>query len=286
MRQLLRVFLGSLAVATVIQGCASNPGTQEATEPTETTTATTAAAGSGTLTIKANGEDFVRQGFVTKDGWEIQFDHVYVTLAEVTAYQSDPPFDPDSDASIQAQETVKSDAAVTVDLAAGNADAEPIQVTSLEAPAGRYNALSWKMVGDAEGPAGGYPLVLQGTATKAGQTIDFTIQVAEELSFVCGDYVGEERKGMLTATDQADLEATFHFDHLFGDGEAPPDDEINTGALGFEPFAALAESGQVTADSQTLQQELPAAEYEKFMEILPSLGHVGEGHCDETDLAA
>jgi len=286
MGQVFKGFLGVLLAATVVQGCASDPDPQDLSDTTETTTETAAAADDGTLTIKANGEDFVRQGFVTKDGWQIQFDHVYVTLAEVTAYQSDPPFDPDAGDPISAKETVKIEAPVTVDLAAGDAEAEPIQVASLEAPAGRYNALSWKMVGDADGPAAGYPLVLQGSATKDGQTIAFTIQVAEELAFVCGDYVGEERKGMLTGNEQADLEATFHFDHLFGDGEAPPDDDINTGALGFDPFAALAEGEQVTVDSNTLQQEFSAEDYQTFMEILPSLGHVGEGHCQETELTA
>ena len=43
----------------------------------------------GTLQINANGEDFVRQGFVSKDGWSITFDHVYITLADITAYQTD-----------------------------------------------------------------------------------------------------------------------------------------------------------------------------------------------------
>jgi len=52
------------------------------------------AAEKGTLQFHANGEDFVRQGFVSKDGWAITFDHVYVTLADATAYQSDPPYDP------------------------------------------------------------------------------------------------------------------------------------------------------------------------------------------------
>ncbi|MDY7015456.1 MAG: DUF4382 domain-containing protein, partial [Cyanobacteriota bacterium] len=73
-------------------------------------------------------------------------------------------------------------------------------------------------------------------------------------------------------------------DHLFGDGEAPPDDEINEGALGFEPFAALAQDGTIEADSAALQEKLSEADYAKLMAILPSLGHVGEGHCQETQL--
>ena len=32
------------------------------------------AQGQATLNLVANGEDFVRQGFVTKDGWTMSFD--------------------------------------------------------------------------------------------------------------------------------------------------------------------------------------------------------------------
>ncbi|MBD0336914.1 MAG: DUF4382 domain-containing protein, partial [Cyanobacteria bacterium Co-bin13] len=243
-------------------------------------------AGEGTLIVRANGEDFVREGFTTRDGWEMEFDHVYVTLANIAAHQTDPPFDPQATKEISAQETVSVAEPVTVDLAEGDEGADPITVAEVKAPEGRYNALSWEMVGAPEGPAQGYSIVMQGTATRDGQTLPFVLKLSEELAFTCGDFVGDERKGILASDDEADLEATFHFDHLFGDGEAASDDEINTGALGFDPFAALAENGRVEADSQQLSERLDPAEYQQLLEILPSLGHVGEGHCEETNLTA
>lgn len=244
-----------------------------------------AAAGStGQLIFLANGEDFVRQGFTTTDGWDIRFDHVYVTLAEMTAYQSDPPFDPQVDMEFNAKELVRLDEAITIDLAEGDEEAEPITVAEISAPVGRYNALTWNMVSAQEGPSAGYSLMLQGEAAKDSQTLNFTVKLAEELAFSCGDFIGEERKGILTSDDQAHMEATFHFDHLFGDGEAPPDSEINLGALGFDPLADLAQDGQLDIDSSELKAQLPNAGYQRLMEILPSLGHVGEGHCNETKL--
>ncbi|MEO1288023.1 MAG: DUF4382 domain-containing protein, partial [Chloroflexota bacterium] len=48
----------------------------------------------GTLEFHANGEDFVREGFVSKDGWIINFDHVWVSLSNVRAHQTNPPYDP------------------------------------------------------------------------------------------------------------------------------------------------------------------------------------------------
>jgi len=178
------------------------------------------------------------------------------------------------------------DGVKTVDLAEGDESAEPIVVGEVSAPAGRYNALSWQMVKAPDGPAAGYPLVMQGTATKDGQTVDFNLKIDEELGFTCGDFVGDDRKGILTAGDAADLEATFHFDHLFGDSETSADDELNTGALGFDPLAAIAENGQLDADLATLREQLSQEDYVKLIEILPSLGHVGEGHCQETTLTS
>lgn len=283
-RRMALVCLLTLPLPGILLGCS---GPKPAAEAPADSTAAPEASGSGTLAIHANGEDFVRQGFVTKDGWQISFDHIYATLGSVTAYQSDPPYDPqDPSAELKAVEQVSLDQPMTVDLAAGDETADPVKVSEVTAPAGRYNALSWQLVGAPEGPAAGYPLVLQGTATKDGQTLPFTLKLSQELAFTCGDFVGEERKGILAAGGTADLEATFHFDHLFGDGSAPADDEINTGALGFDPIAALAQNGEVVADSEALKQAMEPAAYQKMQEILPSLGHVGEGHCKETKLSS
>jgi hypothetical protein len=283
-RPFVTAFCLILIASAFIQGCADAP--PEATAPAESAPGSnpTTADGTGTLELRANGEDFIRQGFVSKDGWAIEFDGVYVTLAELTAYQTNPPYDPTADTELQATEQVTVAEPKTIDLAAGDENAEPILIEQVEAPAGQYNALSWKMVPAASGPASGYPLVLQGTATKDGQTVDFTLKMSQELAFRCGEFVGDERKGILEPDANAQLEATFHFDHLFGSAELPADDALNTGALGFEPFAAIATDGKLDADTQTLEQNLAEEDYGKLIEILPSLGHVGEGHCAETQL--
>jgi len=214
----------------------------------------------GKLQINANGEDFVRQGFVSKDGWSINFDHVYITLADITAYQTDPPYDPHTGGNINGEVQVSLDRVYTVDLAEGGEDAPPILVDEVSGAAvGHYNAISWRMVKATSGPAAGYSLVMIGTAEKDGRSVDFTINVREECGYSCGEYVGDERKGVVVDSGTADLEMTFHFDHIFGDAETPLDDALNLGALGFEPFA---EGGEV---------DLNMAEMH--------LGHVGEGHC-------
>ncbi|MBO8128355.1 MAG: DUF4382 domain-containing protein [Peptococcaceae bacterium] len=268
-------------VAVVLSGCGS--GTEQDTETGTSNEAASQTSGEtqvGTLEFRANGEDFVRQGFVSKDGWAITFDHVYVTLADVTAYQCETPYDAHKGGKPQAAVEVVRPGTHTVDLAEGGEDAPPILVGKVEdVPVGHYNAISWKMVKAASGPAKGYSLVIMGKAEKDGKTINFAIKNEKEYSYTGGEYVGDERKGIVQEGGTADLEMTFHFDHIFGDAETPADDELNVGAPGFEPFAAIAENGTVDADMAALKEKLSSKDYQKLVDILPTLGHVGEGHC-------
>lgn len=278
-KQLLTLLALALVTSTTLLSGCQTQTSQTKTNQTEITKSTP-----GTLQIRANGEDFVREGFIAKDGWKIKFDQLYVNLAEVTAYQTDPPYQAETGGKPEAMEKVIVTESKTVDLAEGDKTTETILVSEISALPGRYNALSWKMTPATVGPAQGYSLLIDGTATKDGQTIPFILKIDQELEFTCGDFVGNERKGILQPGETAELEATFHFDHLFGDGSAPPQDEINTGALGFGPLAAMAQGGKVEADMGTLKNQLSPTDYQKFMAILPSLGHVGEGHCHESTI--
>ncbi|RYD06120.1 hypothetical protein N752_06210 [Desulforamulus aquiferis] len=87
-----------------------------------------------------------------------------------------------------------------------------------------------------DGPAKGYSLVIVGQAVKDDKTIDFVLKDETEYKYTGGDYVGDERKGVLQEGGTADIEMTFHFDHIFGDMETPADDELNTGALALSPL--------------------------------------------------
>ncbi len=238
----------------------------------------------GTLQFRVNGEDFVRQGLMSKDGWKVTFEQVYVHLTEAKAYQTNSPYNAKANSRLQGTQMVELVTLKTVDLAQGDENADTILVSEVSVPGGQYNALSWKMTPAPSGPAAGQVIIIQGSASKDNQTIPFTVKINQPLEFTCGDYVGETRKGILQPGETTDVEATFHFDHLFGDGEAEPTDEINTEALGFEPIATLAENGIVEADWQTLTTQLSPEDVEKLKKILPSLGHVGEGHCTELQL--
>ncbi len=202
-----------------------------------------------------------------------------MTLANVAAYQTDPPYDAQSaDAPEGTQVSVEGP--LTLDLAEGEADAAPILIGAVEdAPAGQYNALSLEMVPNEEG----YALVLDGTAQQDGEMVDFVLSVEKDYTYTCGEYVGDERLGILQPGETATAEATFHFDHIFGDADTPMDDSLNTGALGFAPLAALATDGELVATMSDLEAQLSAEDFATLRETLATLGHVGEGHCYEAE---
>ena len=67
--------------------------------------------------------------------------------------------------------------------------------------------------------------------------------------------------------------------HLFGDIDTPADELINRGALGFEPFAALAQDGVVNLTPEDLETKLTKVEKLQLVDIYKGLGHVGKEHC-------
>ena len=218
-----------------------------------------ALAATGDLTLLADGEDLATEGFVepelTKDGWELRFASILVTLANVTAHQTEPPYDAETGAAIEATVSVTLvEGPVTIDLLA-TGETGLVEVATVEAPAGFYNALAWDLVPG----EGGASMVFVGTATRDGEKVDFRLVTSDAVRHLCGEYVGDERKGILEAGGAAALAATFHLDHLFGSTDRPADGAMNTDAIGFGPFAAGGEHGFSLVDLY--------------------LGHVGEGHC-------
>ena len=222
-------------------------------------------AQAGTLQFFANGEELITEGFLapklTKDGWQLTFSHAFVSLSDITAYQTDPPFDTRSGQPIKAKEKVMLEGVHVIDLAAGAEDDPPVFVGEVKnVPAGHYNAISWKMAADKQGLLSGYTMLLTGVAEKDGRKVNFQIRTAEESTYTCGEFVGDERKGFLQAGGMADLEMTFHFDHIFGRADKDADDPMNLEAMGFEPFA------HKTGVQEIRLQGL-------------HIGHAGEGHC-------
>jgi hypothetical protein len=239
-------------------------------EPAEDTTP-------GTLTILVNGEDFVQNGFVSKDGWSMSFRHLWVTLDNIEAHQTEPPFDPDADSHIAPLESVGLAGPITLDLASPDG---PVTAGTIEGvPPGHYNAISWDVVPAASGPSEGYSLFIDGQAEKGDRSYQVYLGFERGLRFLGGEYVGDERLGFVEPGGGSSLEITFHMDHLFGDGSLPADDPLNASAIGFGPFASLMQEGVVSADLEELDAALGEDFGDGLTGILKTLGHTGEGHC-------
>lgn len=266
------MLLGCFVLGFTAAAC-NSPETEEATVEV-------AVVETGDLSFTANGEDFVRSGFVSVDGWHITFNHVYVTLSNITAYQTNPPYDPHSEEAITSDVIADMFGTYTIDLAEGDENAEPITVGTLSGvSAGHYNALSWNMVPATEGPSAGYSIYIDARASKDDTSYDVFLGFEERYTYSAGEYVGECRKGFVTADEPGDLEMTFHFDHIFGDFDKPADSDLNMMAIGFEPFAELMEEGTVNENLTTLFESFSEETSNKLLDVLLTLGHTGEGHC-------
>ncbi len=224
----------------------------------------------GALTFTANGEDFVRRGFVDKQGWHIAFDSLLVNCVDITAYNA------------KANLSVTLPGAHLIDLASGDENAEPIKTGFVEnVPVGNYQSLAFRLKRAVSGPYPGYSIVMIGTASREGREVPFTIKLDEEMLFDGREgFVGDQIKGVVKENDTAEVEMTFHFDHVFGDSEAAPDDHINTGSVGFGFFDAGIGKGVVDIDQAHLKKR---EQYETFVRALWTLGHLGEGHCEVSE---
>ncbi len=223
--------------------------------------------GTGTIVFTANGEDFVRKGFIDKNGWHISFTNVFVNIVNPTAYMP-------GNVSLKA---VLKDSHL-VDLAKGDKNAQPVVLGKLEnRKAGNYQALKFKLRRIESGKYKGYSIVIIGTAEKAGKKTGFTIKLNEEMDYDGREgYVGDQMKGMLSGNGSTEVEMTFHFDHIFGDNEAPSNDHINTDSVGFDFFNQFAKGGGVDAAQTDMKSK---TDYATLVKAMWTLGHLGEGHC-------
>lgn len=220
---------------------------------------------SGKLEFIANGEELAVKGFsapnLTKDGWSIKFDHIYVGLADVTAYQVRGGYDAEKGGKVNAKTAVALPNRQVIDLVGGINKDDVVNLGSAYAPAGHYNAISWRVVKADSGPSKGHSIVFIGTANKGGKKVKFKLVSDEVATYRCGEYVGDARKGVLKGGSKAEMEMTFHVDHIFGNialqSELP---EMNKSAYGFNPFAG----------GGTQRVKIKGHH----------LGHAGEAHCN------
>ncbi|MBF0235943.1 MAG: hypothetical protein HQK65_23355 [Desulfamplus sp.] len=248
----------------------------------------TVGIGTGTLNFNVNGEDFIRNGFTSKDGWAISFDHAYCGISDYTAYTS------------STAESITTSGNYILDLKEG-VDALNVH-TNASAKAGHYDRISFSLcpintsTAEFYGSANTNPssltsnfgsnvLVLTGQATSGSNVISFSFAFDQDLGWMSiGPYGSDDGTipDMLPPNETSAVEATFHIDHIFGDYSTPQGEGVNAGACGFQPFAELVpgENGTLTVNGLfDLQNRLSGNVYSTFFKAFLTLGHSGEEHC-------
>ncbi len=289
--------------------------------------------GTGTLIFNANGEGFVADGFRSEDDWHIQFDHVYVNIYGPTAFQGEVETNarhaghphaeiPDGTAHVSLT------GEYFVDLKR-NSGPDIVEVGRvINAPVGNYNFLNFTLknitadsaptlvVNDDDNSVApdvyeGYCLVLIGTADDDGpggnDPIGFTIKFNQEMAFNnCGILALEDNYSVVETNGTGDVQMTFHFDHIFGDGEEVWEEDTDYGnagdptgpdcvdpeymnfwGIGFDPFRLVGDAsygGSFDIDQEDMKTDtptpiMPNSVHAQLYNSLKTLGHYGEGHC-------
>jgi hypothetical protein len=261
----------------------------------------------GTLVFTANGEDFVRSGFISKDNWSLTFDHVYAVIGGPTAFQvaeagggGSGKFDPSRHAGHPHVGLTGGGAHVAlagtyvVDLAQGSGPTALGTVSGVAV--GNYNRVAWDLK-LCDGPNAipvppvtsaelevvhGCSLVLVGTAVDNATSAqkDFVIRFRESIYWVSTG-AHQSDIGVVAEGGSGTAEMTFHLDHIFGDYSELPTEGVNPGAVGFTPFAALDQDADddLYADEGVMEEFMPASTYRKLYRAFVTLGHTGEAHC-------
>lgn len=262
----------------------------------------TPAESTGELILKANGESFVSDGFTSKDGWDITFEHVYVTVSNTTAFQTEEQNDSEKPryhaghshgglSTGSEYHTIEED--LLVDLKNGSSlDGNKVTLRSFYGvKTGHYNRVAWSMSETTTNTslqtgltstdlatAMGNCITLVGQASKDNQTISFHIAFDEELYYQTTETNGTG--GIVSDNGSGEAEITFHFDHIFGDGDEAPDAGVNPGALGFQPFADMLADGETSLRTSfpQLANDISPADMDTLYKAYLTLGHSGESH--------
>lgn len=232
----------------------------------------------GDLAFVASGESLIKDGFTSCDGFKLSFTHVYVSVDKVKAYMTSKPDSIKNGAKFEYSEMVDFKGKKTVDLLALDYNEKASLVgLNREVKTGIYNAVSWDIVKSDDEKMKGNSIVLIGKASKNGITTPFEIRFDVENSVYAGEYIGDERKGIVLKNKQSDLEMTYHFDHLFGISKG--DDSVNKDAFGFEKFMDLKDGSKIDIELKDIKGKISEEDYSRLIRNVYSLAHVGEGHC-------
>jgi hypothetical protein len=249
-----------ISIITALAICSTGFGCSDTNEETP---------GEGSYTLTAYGEAFVEDKIPAEetDGWEIDFTSLEITISDLSARNDDG-------------ESVDANEVFTVELTEDSGGEGHSLTTIEDAPAGRYDDLTYRIA-----PADGNPAIrVEGTATKDSTTKTFSWTFdTDELYENC------ETDAMLTDGGTAKSELTIHADHFFYDDLESPEPNVafdliasadadDDGDITLDELAAV----DITGETRYQVGSRDISDLRAFIEAqTKTLGHIdGEGHCD------
>lgn len=238
-------------------------------------------AGDGTLRVTIYGEEFIEEGIPADafvDGWAVVFDRFIIAVDDIDADGEPLPGQHVFDL-VQASGGAGHDVGSLM-LPAGTVEELSYRI----APAGSDAVAATATDTDvADMQAGGFSLIVEGTATRGEESI------ALQWGFTTSTrYSPCETKQPLTAGGEARSQITIHADHLFYDDleSSVPDVAFDLIATADADANGTATNGELHAVDITTQSRYQVgsrdiADLHGFIEAqTATLGHIdGEGHC-------
>jgi hypothetical protein len=242
--------------------------------------------GKGTLVVEMWGEEYIETGIPSSefaDGWGITYDRFLINLGAVTVAEegadpavSVPAFRVWNLHTFQGPELL-----VEREVPAGSYvhTAYTIQPATADSVAGNATDADVQAM-----VAGGYAVLVEGTATKGDHTVAFSWGFQGTTA-----YDPCHSGGALEDGGTASIQLTFHGDHLFYDDAASTEPSLR-----FEDLALADADGDETVTPAELQAyEILALDHygvgsleidtmwDYLTHMTTTLGHIdGEGHCE------
>jgi len=232
----------------------------------------------GTLIFNVNGRHYSSAMFVSEEGWEINLNHVYVSIENPTALQVPVEKNLSRHGGHDHAEIPTGTAHAVlkglyfIDLHSDSPQKPVFELGRItDAAIGNYNYINFSLKNlpedlkdvtdktddNAAERYKGYSMILVGTAKNIDEkTFPFEFKFDQEMSFQeCGPQSNEiENNGVLAENCTASIEMTFHINSIFGDDSEPhgpyepSPGSLNFLAVGFNPFYYCAGEPEKTGD--------------------------------------
>ncbi|MDV2998657.1 MAG: hypothetical protein N5P05_000263 [Chroococcopsis gigantea SAG 12.99] len=193
------------------------------------------------LTIEA--DNTIKNGLTSKDGWKLQFHHLYVTIAKMKP------------AANMSYEKNHGNNTITLVEVPTTIDIISPRTPSLKSSENKTHAV-----------------IINGVATKDDRRIEFTLSFDRERDYICDRLT--KGNNYLAPQPPQQIDTSLGFERLFGNAERAASDTINQNAIGFQPLANLSRNQSLNLDEASLKTYLP------LTQNLTNVNNISDNNCN------